>query len=148
MIKFSVTQNGIILDPSKYNWDENTKVFSSKENDLVLDFGNESGITFKTGSYCTFTTGPYCTFKTGHGCTFNTGSDCTFNTGYSCTFTTGKNCFGIRYDVAGVTIIPELKTIKYNGYEVEGYSIEEKKFPCEGKIVEIDGIKYKLQPEK
>jgi hypothetical protein len=53
----------------------------------------------------------------------------------------------IRWDVKGVTEIPENKTIKLNGYEIAGYTlVEEKKeiYSCDGKIVEIDGKKYKL----
>jgi hypothetical protein len=164
---FSVTQNGIELDKSKYNWDEVNKVFSTNENFLVLDFSDYFGVIFLTGSYCTFTTGlncifntgwnctfntgSYCTFKTGSDCTFNTGSDCTFNTGCNCTFKTGDNCVIIRYDVKGVIEIPKnktikLKTINLNGYRISGYTeIEEKLIQtCEGKVVKIEGKKYKL----
>ena len=95
---FSVTQNGKELDKSKYVWDENNKVFSTKENNLVLDFSDYSEVTFKTGSSCTFKTGAYCTFKTG------------------------DNCFVTRYDVKGVIEIPEKKTIKLNGYGISGYT--------------------------
>ena len=159
---FSVTQNGKELDKSKYKWDEENKVFSTKENNLVLDFSDYFGVTFKTGysctfitgssctfntgSDCTFNTGSSCTFKTGSYCTFTTGSDCTFNTSYCCTFNTGKNCVGIRYDVNGIIEIPKDITIKLNGYGKSGYTvIEEKKETCNGKVVEIDGKKYKLQ---
>ena len=90
--KFSVTQFGKPLDKNKYSWNEETKTFISKENNLVLDFTNVSECTFDTGSYCTFKTGSYCTFKTGSKCTFDTGSDCTFKTGYNCTFKTGSDC--------------------------------------------------------
>jgi hypothetical protein len=160
---FSVTQNGKELDKSKYKWDEENKVFSTKENNLVLDFSNYievifntgSHCTFKTGYSCTFNTGINCTFNTGYHCTFNTGSYCTFNTGYSCTFitgdnctfTTGENCVAIRYDIKGITEIPKDITIKLNNYGVSGYTTvqEDKPNPCNGKVVEIDGQKYKLQ---
>jgi hypothetical protein len=168
---FSVTQDGKELDKSKYNWDEQTKIFSTNENNLVLDFGDYFGCTFKTGkncifktgenctfktdSHCTFRTSENCTFRTGHNCTFNTGShctfrtseNCTFKTGHNCTFNTGSNCVGIRYDVKGIIEIPENKTIKLNGYGVAGYIFVEEipEIPsCNGKIVEIDGRKYKL----
>jgi hypothetical protein len=51
-----------------------------------------------------------------------------------------------RYDVKGVTEIPVYKTIKLNGYIIAGYTIieEKKETSCDGKIVEIDGKKYKL----
>jgi len=35
---FTVTQYGKELEKSKYTFDEETKTFSSKENNLVLDF--------------------------------------------------------------------------------------------------------------
>jgi hypothetical protein len=93
MTKFSVTRrNGKVLDPSLYIWDEKTKIFSSDEDELVLDFTDVYGVTFKTGTFCTFNTGSSCSFKTGPSCTFNTGSYCTFNTGHSCTFKTGYDC--------------------------------------------------------
>ena len=99
-MKYSITQNGTPLDKKLYTLDEETKTFSSSENNLVLDFGSEYDCTFKTGSYCafntgydcTFNTGPYCTFDTGSYCTFDTDSDCTFNTGSYCTFNTGYGC--------------------------------------------------------
>ena len=136
MIKFSVTKNGENLSKDLYTWNEETRTFSSNENGLVLDFPD---ISFNTGSYCTF--------NTGNNCIFKTDSDCIFNTGYNCTFKTGENCFVIRYDVKGVTEIPENKTIKLNGNGITGYTIikEKKEIPsCDGKIVEIDGKKYKL----
>ena len=37
-MKFSVTKKGKLLDGTKYTWNEETKTFSSKENNLVLDF--------------------------------------------------------------------------------------------------------------
>jgi co-chaperonin GroES (HSP10) len=184
---FSVTQNGKELDKSKYNWDERTKTFSTNENNLVLDFSDyfgctfktdssctfntasgctfetgfdcifdtdsgctfktDSGCTFKTGSDCTFNTGNNCTFKTASGCTFKTGDNCIFNTGSGCTFKTGDNCVGIRCDVKGIIEIPKNKIIKLNGYGVAGYIFVEEKIEipsCNGKIVEIDGKKYKL----
>ena len=47
---FSVTQYGKALDSSKYQWNETTKLFSTNEDDLVLDFDiRYNGVTFKTG---------------------------------------------------------------------------------------------------
>ena len=92
MIDFTVTQSGKKLNKKLYTWDENTKTFSSIENNLVLDFSDVGNCTFNTGSGCTFKTGSECTFNTGSECTFNTGSECTFNTGSGCTFKTGSEC--------------------------------------------------------
>ena len=97
---FSVTKNGVALDPNLYSWNEDTKTFSTNEYGLVLDFSDWNDVTFKTGSWCilttgydcTFKTGPCCTFKTGCDCTFKTSSYCTFDTEHDCTFTTYSNC--------------------------------------------------------
>jgi len=96
---FSVTQNGEKLSKDKYTWDEKTKTFSTTESNLVLDFSEYDGCTFKTGDECTFDTSYDCTFKTGDSCTFKTGGYCTFDTGDSCTFDTGSECtFDTSYD--------------------------------------------------
>jgi len=103
-----VLQFGEQISLKDFEWDEDKKIFSTEEASLILSFGDEDGITFKTGhectfktgdectfntgSRCTFDTGSYCTFETGDACTFNTGSHCTFDTGYACTFDTGKEC--------------------------------------------------------
>jgi len=100
IINASITQNGVELDKSKYNWDENNLIFSTSENNLELIFSSYEGVTFKTGSncnfktgsYCIFITGGYCKFITGYSCVFNTGLRCMFDTGSDCTFKTGKDC--------------------------------------------------------
>ena len=86
---YSITQNGKTLSESKYTIDLENKTFSSKEDNLVLDFSKLDSWTFKTGSNCTFKTDSYCTFITSYTCTFTTGSYCTFKTGPGCTFSTG-----------------------------------------------------------
>jgi hypothetical protein len=153
---FSTNENGLVLDFTgidnctfktgnycTFNTGSNC-VFNTSHHCV---FNTTHCCTFKTGSYCSFKTGSNCTFNTGYNCTFNTGSNCTFKTDDNCTFKTDDNCCLIRYDVKGVTEIPANKTIKLNGHEITGYTIlEEKKetSSCNGKIVEIDGKKYKL----
>ena len=157
---FSVTRSGIKLDISRYNWNEETRIFSTNENDdnLVLDFRNWDGVIFRTGNSCIFKTGDYCifdtgsnctfdtfsscTFRTGPYCTFHTGSDCTFHTGSDCTFLTGSNCVAIRYDVNGIIYIPDEKIIKLNGDGIPGFTIIEPpktkhKIMIDGKEIEI-----------
>jgi hypothetical protein len=92
IINFRVTKNNAPLDPSLYTWDDKTWTFSTKEEDLLLDFTNEYGITFKTGSNCSFKTGSGCTFRTGKNCTFDTRYGCSFKTEFNCTFKTGAFC--------------------------------------------------------
>jgi len=87
-----VLKKGKPLDLDKFEWDEKTKTFSTKECSLVIDFSGEFYCTFKTGSNCMFKTGSNCTFKTGSNCTFKTWSNCTFKTWSNCTFDTGSNC--------------------------------------------------------
>ena len=56
-IQQRVLQEGKRLALDKFNWCEDTKTFSSKENNLVLDFKDIWGVTFKAGSDCTFKAG-------------------------------------------------------------------------------------------
>ena len=121
-----ITQLGKALDKKKYIIDKKSKSFSTTEDNLVLDFSDEYGWVFKTGSDCTFKTGSYCTFDTGSDCTFDTGSDCTFDTGYGCTFNTGSNCVAVRRDIYEVIEIPEGKKIKINEYGTKGWKEAEK----------------------
>ncbi len=90
-MSLSVTQFGKPLPKKKYTWDKKTKVFSTKEENLLVQCYVED-TTFNTGSSCTFNTGFGCTFTTGHDCIFKTGHSCTFKTGSGCTFKTGRNC--------------------------------------------------------
>ena len=130
-----VLQNGKPLSLDKFEWDEKTKTFSSNENDLVLDFADRDGCTFKTGWNCKFDTGRYCNFNTGDGCKFDTGDGCkfdtgwycTFDTGDGCTFETGKECVVVRRDVYEVIEIPEGKKIRLNEYGVKGHKVLVKK---------------------
>ena len=140
---FLVTNFGRELEGSKYQWDEAGRIFTSNENFLVLDFASYNNVTFRTGSECVFIT--------GRNCEFYTGCNCTFNTGDGCVFTTGVNCFVTRYDVKGCVEIPLYQTIKLNGHRIGGYTVVEEPLEkkeniksCNGKIVEIDGRKYKL----
>jgi hypothetical protein len=107
-IQKRVLQNGEILDLSKFTWDEENRIFSTVENDLVLDFNGIDNVIFKTGSRCTFKTGSRCTFKTGGRCTFKTGYNCTFDTGDWCTVITGGN--GILHPIKKLKIL--LKKLK------------------------------------
>jgi hypothetical protein len=169
---FSTDVDGLALDFTGvsgvtfnigYNCTFKTDSYCIFKTESYCIFKTESDCTFITGSYCTFDTGSYCTFKTDSDCTFNTGSYCTFDTNFRCTFNTGyscafktndsctfkveENCCLIRYDVEGVTKIPTGKKIQLNGYETAGYTVikEKKEVPtCNGKVVEIDGKKYKL----
>ena len=119
-MSYSITQFGEPLDPSKYTICEETRTFSSTENNLVLDFSGLDNWTFKTEFYCTFKTGSYCNFKTG--------SHCTFDTLWGCTFKTGYECVVVRRDIFEVIEIPEDTKIKLNGYNVKGYEIIPEKY--------------------
>ena len=151
MIKFSVTQFGKPLDPSKYIWDESTRTFSTNESNLVLDFLDVDFCTFTTGSNCIFTTGYSCTFTTLDRCTFTTCSDCTFTTGSDCTFTTGSECVVVRRDIFEVHQLVEGETVKLNGWGVPGLvKVVESRDEILGKLLEklktldIDDLKKLL----
>jgi hypothetical protein len=153
---FSSKENGLVLDfTDVYGVTFNTGHSCTFKTGSVCTFKTDSHCTFDTGHscvfdtghYCTFNTDSYCAFYTGPYCTFETGSDCTFKTNYNCTFEVGDNCFMTRFDVKGVTEIPTGKKIKLNGQEIAGYAVieEKKETPtCNGKVVEIEGKKYKL----
>ncbi len=87
----SVTQFGKILPKEKYTWDEEAKVFSSKELNLVIECYVKH-TTFNTGRNCTFITGDNCIFKTSRNCSLIAGDNCIFNVGYGCDFNTGHGC--------------------------------------------------------
>lgn len=89
---FSITQEGKPLDPNKYNWDERTRVFSTTQSNLILDFSGYSEITFKVGNFCNFKSGSYCRFIAGTHCNFTTSFGCKFETGYRCNFNTKGSC--------------------------------------------------------
>ena len=139
---FSVTKNGIVLDPNLYNWDEKTKTFSTNEDGLVIDFRDWDDVTFNTGSECTFTTGSDCTFTTGYGCTFDTGSYCTFKTGSRCTFKTGSRCVIVRRDVFEIIQPKPGVTIQLNEFEIKGYKVVENKY-----VITVDGKEIELSQE-
>jgi hypothetical protein len=91
-IQKMVKQNGEPLSLDKFIWDNDSKTFSTKESNLVLNFEYYYNFTFITGDNCSFKTESYCHFKTGEYCSFKTGSNCTFKTIYACTFDTGSDC--------------------------------------------------------
>lgn len=99
-MSYSVTQFGRPLSKDLYSFDEKTKVFTSKEDYLVIDFGGCYNIEFNINNQCTLVAGSFCTINSGDNCkfvaegsnTFNTGDACTFYTGGYCTFKTSSNC--------------------------------------------------------
>ncbi len=116
MDNFSITKNGEPLDESLYSIDLDNKTFSSKEDDLVLDFTGLAGWTFHTGWNCTFITGSNCTVKAGNCCTFNTGDDCKFKTGSFCTFHTSDRC---TFDTGNYCtfMLWDINTCKFKYYD-------------------------------
>ena len=115
-IQKRVLQNGKPLALNKFKWCEDTKTFSSKKSNLVLDF---SGI-----SHCTFDTGADCTFKTGWDCTFKTRAGCTFDTGVSCTFNTGSDCVIVRRDIFDIVTPEAGQKIQLPPYGIKGHLVD------------------------
>jgi len=87
-----VLKDGKPLDIDKFTWDQDTRTFSSYEDDLVFDFSEIDNCNFNVTEWCIFKTGWDCTFYTKWHCKFITGSNCTFNTGSHSIFYTGDNC--------------------------------------------------------
>ena len=141
-MNFSITQFGRKLNKSLYTWDEQTKTFSTKQDNLVLDFSNIDGLTFKTIYGCTFKTGSYCTFNTGSYCTFETGYSCTFDTGYSCIFKTGSECVVVRRDIFEVIQLEASKKIKLNNFKIKGFE-----YISDSKTIIIDGKEIEISNE-
>ena len=122
-----VSNNGEIVSTELYDWNENTKTFSTNLSELVLDFGEINGVTIKCGHYCTINSGSFCTINSGDYCTINCGNYCTIKCGFGCTINSGDSCTIRTYwnteIVAGKNCI--LNYI-YDGI-CECYKLEEKK---------------------
>ena len=56
-IQKRVLQNAKTLDLDKFDWDEEKNLFSSTENNLILDFQDLNNISFKFGNNCFVRTG-------------------------------------------------------------------------------------------
>ena len=91
-MQITVSKNGKIVDSSEYDWNENTKTFSTNSSGLVLDFGELTGVTIKCGNDCTINSGDFCTINSGYDCTIKCGFGCTINSGDSCTINSGSDC--------------------------------------------------------
>ena len=87
-----VSNNGEIVSSGKYDWNTNTKTFSSNEDGLVLDFGSLENVTIKVRNSCTINSDSYCTINSGYSCTINSGYSCTINSGFICTINSGSVC--------------------------------------------------------
>ena len=68
--------DGKLLPLDRFDWDPETKTFSSKEPWLGFHFPDVTGITFNTVGDCIFNTGSWCNFDTGANCVFKTGAGC------------------------------------------------------------------------
>jgi len=110
-----VLQNGQPLALDKFEWDASARVFSTTENNLVIDFSGEHSVNFTTGSHCTF--------KTGSDCTFTCQSDCVI---------VRRDVFEVIQPKPGVTI--QLRKLCVVGYDV---------VTSEPETIEIAGKKYR-----
>jgi len=126
-----VLQDGQPLALHKFEWYKNTRVFSTTEDNLVIDFAGKNFVTFKTGSYCIF--------NIGFDCTFETGSHYIFNTGPFSTFTCQDQCVIVRRDVFEVIQPEPGQIIKLRGFDTPGYNI----IKPEPETIEINGKTYR-----
>jgi len=158
---YKITKNGVALDPELYTIDKVNKTFTSKENNLVLDFTGKSNWIFRIGDHCTIDTYSDCTITVGDHCNIDAESNCNITTGNRCnidtcsdcniatgdqavvvtcgdsTITSGKNCVVIRHVTSEIIRLVPRQTIRLNGYGVKGYTIVE---PIE--TIVFEGKKY------
>jgi len=88
-----VLKNGKLINLNLFNWNEEKRIFSSGESNLMIDFSLVDECVFETSDSCIFKTGDICAFRTGDNCVFYTGDDCAFDTGSGGVYKTGSNCF-------------------------------------------------------
>ena len=131
---YSITKNGVAVDPELYTIDEVNKTFASRENGLVIDFTGEGGWIFRINHNCTITTGDgcfinadfNCNITTGHNCFINTGSGCniiandgcTIDAGYTCHISTGHNAVIRAYGNSDITSGENCVVIRHDTNEV------------------------------
>ena len=141
---FSVTRDGKDLSKDLYFWNKETKVFSTNENDLDLDFSNINHCTFRIGSGCKIKAGSCCIFNTFADCEFKTGGGCVFYVYERCIFSVGFNCVIVRKDTDEVLFPLEKQKIKLKSTYVKGYYIlkETKTIIIDGKEIEISLESY------
>ena len=149
-MSFTVSRYGKTLDPNFYTWDKENKIFTTKEDNVVLDFSTIDGVTFNTGSFCTIEAGSNCIFNIGDdcnvisgsgcnvvsgsgcmintcsGCTFDVKDECVFKTGSSCEFKVGIECVIIRRDNFEVIHPDEKKILKLNKFWETGFTYTDK----------------------
>jgi len=85
-------KDGTLIPLDRFSWDEKTKIFSSRENNLTVNF---TGI-----DNCTIIVSEKCKVFAGNNCTIISGGRCDFETGDNCTFYAEPHCvFKTRYDL-------------------------------------------------
>lgn len=75
-IQKRVSQNGKPLALNKFTWCEETKTFSSDQDNLVIDFSLLDNCTINCKSSCAINCGRNCTIDCGRNCTIDCGGDC------------------------------------------------------------------------
>jgi hypothetical protein len=101
-----VLKNGRPLPLYYFEWDEETKTFSSRIGGLVIDFTKVNSCSFdissrcfvKTGNMCKIDSADDCVLDTEHECILDVGNYCTLDVGTSCTLCVGEACVVISRD--------------------------------------------------
>jgi ribosomal protein L36 len=102
-IQQRVLQNGKPLALNKFSWDGETETFSTKENDLVIDFSGLDYLTIKSGHNSTVTCGYRSTVTCGHWSTVTCGDGSNVTCGYSSNVTCGHRSTVTCWDGSNVT---------------------------------------------
>ena len=87
-----VYKNGAPLPLNQFNWHEETKTFSSKHSNLVIDFSKLSDGTMKIANDCTVTVDQGWVIHARFGCVIKTDCNCVICACSACTITTGSYC--------------------------------------------------------
>lgn len=93
-MSYTITQNGDPLSASLYTVDEENKIFTTLEDNLLVDFTDLSGWCFHMDgcSWCTILADDYCHVKAGHHNTIVAGVSSCFQCGWATSYTTGPSC--------------------------------------------------------
>jgi len=85
-----VRQFGVIADPSVYDWDELTGTFVSSENELEINYFDDSEAVFHVGNGCLLNLGDSCEVHAGDCTVINSGD-------WSKIYVGNKSCVSVGY---------------------------------------------------
>lgn len=130
-IQKRVYQHGKQIELSKFTWDEENRIFSSREHCLIINFQTIHNVTFKVEGGCIIHTETNCIFETGEHCIFITSSSCIFKN-------IQDGCILMRKDIYETIVLPKGKSIQLNGHAIFGFE------PLKEVTVKLNNKDYKV----